>query len=122
MTLGGRFGLFPPTDETGFLDFARSLHSPRIYQLIVSAERVADITPYRFRTSLWRHYERLAAFPDGLIVLGDAICSFNPLYGQGMSVAMLQVEALQQTLACRIEGGRDCAGIASEFFESSDGN
>jgi 2-polyprenyl-6-methoxyphenol hydroxylase-like FAD-dependent oxidoreductase len=116
VTLGGRFGAFPPTDEAGFLGFARSLHAPRIYEIIAGAERTADITSYRFPASVWRHFERLAAFPDGFLVLGDAFCSFNPLYGQGMSAAMLQVEALQQTLRERVERGGHCVGIAKEFF------
>lgn len=119
VTLGGRFGVFPPTEEVGFLDFARSLHAPRIYKLITSAERIADITSYRFSVSMWRHFERLVAFSDGFLVLGDAFCSFNPLYGQGMSAAMLQVKALQQTLRERVERSGNCAGIAKEFFRKA---
>jgi 2-polyprenyl-6-methoxyphenol hydroxylase-like FAD-dependent oxidoreductase len=119
VTLGGRFGVFPPTDEAGFLSFAHSLHSPRIHELIAGAERIAEITAYRFPISVWRHFERLRQFPDAFLVLGDAFCSFNPLYGQGMSAAMLQAEALQQTLKERVERGGSCAGIANQFFRKA---
>ena len=98
VTLMGRFGDYPPHDAAGFLAFAKALHTPKLYDLIKDAERVTDITSYRFPTSVQRHYERLTTFPEGFVVLGDAISSFNPFYGQGMSSAALQVQALQQLL------------------------
>jgi 2-polyprenyl-6-methoxyphenol hydroxylase-like FAD-dependent oxidoreductase len=116
VTLVGRFGDYPPPDVAGFLAFAQALHTPKLYDLIKDAERVADIATYRFPTSVWRHYEQLTTFPEGLVVVGDALSSFNPFYGQGMSSAALQVQALQQILAERGVELRGLEGLALAFF------
>jgi 2-polyprenyl-6-methoxyphenol hydroxylase-like FAD-dependent oxidoreductase len=116
VTLAGRFGQYPPQEEAGFLAFAKSLQTPRLYELIKDAERVADITTYRYPTAVRRHYERLPAFPEGFVVLGDAIASFNPVWGQGMSVAALQVEAFQELLTERAKERRGLEGLAMTFF------
>jgi hypothetical protein len=79
VTMAGRFGAYPPHDAAGFLAFAKSLYTPKLYDLIKDAERVSDITCYRFPTSVLRHYERLTTFPEGFLVLGDAISNFNPV-------------------------------------------
>jgi 2-polyprenyl-6-methoxyphenol hydroxylase-like FAD-dependent oxidoreductase len=116
VSLAGRFGDYPPTDEAGFLAFAQRLPSPRIYELIKDAERIGEITQHRFPTSIQRHYERMPAFPEGFLVIGDAIGSFNPVYGQGMTSAALQVRALQDTLRDTAAQGRGLESIASKFF------
>jgi 2-polyprenyl-6-methoxyphenol hydroxylase-like FAD-dependent oxidoreductase len=116
VTLMGRFGNYPPRDAAGFLAFAKALHTPKLYDLIKDAERVADITTYRFPTSVRHHYERLTTVPEGFVVLGDAISSVNPFYGQGMSAAALQVQELQQVLAERAAGAQRLDGLAGAFF------
>jgi hypothetical protein len=77
---------------------------------------VTDITSYRFPRSVQRHYERLTGFPEGLLVLGDALGSFNPFYRQGMSAAALQAQALQQLLMERAAGSRGLEGLELSFF------
>ena len=116
LTLFGRFGEYPPIDADGFYAFAQSLHTPKLYELIKDAERVAEIVQYRFPTSLLRHYEQLTAIPEGFLVLGDAISSFNPVYGQGMSSAALQVRELQRLLTERAAGSEGLEGLALSYY------
>ena len=81
-----------------------------------TAELVTDPAPFRFPRAVRRHFERLERFPDGLVPLGDAICHYNPLYGQGMSAAACQARALGELLKQRTRESRDLRGLALEFF------
>jgi 2-polyprenyl-6-methoxyphenol hydroxylase-like FAD-dependent oxidoreductase len=115
-TVGGRHGDQPPGDEAGFMDYARALRAPTICNAIERAKRLGDIARFRFNESVLRHYQRLENFPRGVLPIGDAICRFNPVYGQGMSVAAMEAVALGRLLARRA-GERDpLAELAPEYF------
>jgi 2-polyprenyl-6-methoxyphenol hydroxylase-like FAD-dependent oxidoreductase len=95
VTLIGRHGDKPPLDEAGFIEFAKSLPMPDLYLAISGARGASKIVPHGFPSSQRRYYERMDRFPSRLIVMGDALCSFNPVFAQGMSVSAMQAELLR---------------------------
>jgi 2-polyprenyl-6-methoxyphenol hydroxylase-like FAD-dependent oxidoreductase len=114
--LGGRFSDYPPVDVEGWRSFGRTLSWPIWDELVGSAELVTEPAPFRFPRSVRRHFERLERFPDGLVLLGDSICHYNPVYGQGMSAAACQAQALGELLDRRASESGNMTGLALEFF------
>jgi 2-polyprenyl-6-methoxyphenol hydroxylase-like FAD-dependent oxidoreductase len=112
VNLAGRYEEKPPGDPEGFLRFAAELRTPTVYNAIKGAERLSDVVRYGFPESTWRHYERLASFPRGLIPFGDAMCRFNPVWGQGMTVAAQEAVLLRRLLARGDQPGE----LAAAFF------
>jgi 2-polyprenyl-6-methoxyphenol hydroxylase-like FAD-dependent oxidoreductase len=99
-------------DQHGFFEFAKSLRSQALYRAIKNAEPLGPITAYRSTENRLFHYERLEQWPEGLFVLGDTVCAFNPVYGQGMTTAALAAENLGK---CLRRHGRGMHGAAREF-------
>lgn len=110
VTLAGGDHDHPPTDGQEFVQFAASLRDSSLYEAIKHAEPLTPAHGYKATQNRLNHYERLARWPEGLVTLGDSVCAFNPVYGQGMTTAALGAETLQK---CLREGGLD--GLGQRF-------
>jgi 2-polyprenyl-6-methoxyphenol hydroxylase-like FAD-dependent oxidoreductase len=113
VVLGGTGKDYPPTDEDGFLAFAKSIPDPLFYEALKDAQSNSPIYGYRRTENRWRHFERLTLQPEGVVVLGDAACAFNPVYGQGMTVAAMDAVALEESL--RQMGNHGLGGLPHRF-------
>ena len=116
LSAGGRQEDAPPEDEAGFMAFVRGLRTQTIYNAVKGATRIGDIALYGFRESAWRHFEQLAPLPRGLVPFADSICRFNPVYGQGMSVAALEGVLLARLLAERAAAGGSLDDLSPVFL------
>ncbi|HEY6331530.1 MAG TPA: FAD-dependent monooxygenase [Blastocatellia bacterium] len=94
VVLIGRGDDIPPINESEFRKYARKLWTPTLYHAIKNAKLLTEITPYSFTESRWRHFAQVSDFPRGLLPIGDAICRFSPVHGQGMSVAAQEASLL----------------------------
>ena len=115
LLLVGRGDDAPPADEDEFLAYAQKLSTPTIYNAMKGARRVSEIARYGFPESRWRHFGRLDDFPRGLLPVGDAICCLNPIYGQGMTLAIQEASALRELLRTHAHTNDPLATLSQAF-------
>jgi len=114
VSTGGFLGDEAPDNDQDFLAYLATLPTMEIHNVVARAEPLSDYRRYRYGCSLRRRYEKLACFPGNYLVFGDAICSFNPVYGQGMTVAAQEALMLKQ---CLLRAGLN--DLAPRFFKGA---
>ena len=115
VTLAGWNGDHPPADDTGFMDYARSLPAPDLHDTILDREPLNQIGVFKVREVRRYRYEKMAQPPDGFLAVGDAVCSFDPTLGQGMATAVMQADVIDKI----IRQHDSIKGIGKDFFAST---
>lgn len=113
VTAGGCREDMPPTEEEEYMAFIRSLQHIAAYDVIKNATPVTPISGYRRMENQRRYYERMERWPEGFAVMGDANCAFNPTFGQGMTVAAMGAQALDECL--RQQRQSELVGLGQRF-------
>ena len=98
LALGTMAGAEPPRQRADMLEFAADFVPAHVLDAIRTAEPLDEVVHHRVPSNRWRRYDKMRRTPDGLLVMGDAVCSFNPIYGQGMTVAAIEATVLRECL------------------------
>jgi 2-polyprenyl-6-methoxyphenol hydroxylase-like FAD-dependent oxidoreductase len=114
--IGAWHGTMRPLDGDAFVELARGLRTSTVYDAIKDARRLDKIHRFSFPDSCWQHYDQVDDFPRGLLPIGDAVCRFNPIYGQGMAVALQEAGVLRGLLQHREAGTGKLAGLGRAYL------
>lgn len=112
-TMYGRGRDTAPRDADGFMAWAKGLPHPIIHEMLARGEPISDFKTYKIPFGVWYRYDQMPAFPRGILPMGEALASFNPMYGQGMSLAAGQALSLREAIRDRFDGN-----LAARYFES----
>lgn len=113
VSASGFLGDDAPDNDQGFLAYLATLPTLEIHDVVARDEPQSGFTRYRYVDNHRRRYEELKRFPGNYLAFGDALCSFNPIYGHGITVAAQEAEMLQQCLRVGTKG------LAQRFFKSA---
>jgi 2-polyprenyl-6-methoxyphenol hydroxylase-like FAD-dependent oxidoreductase len=116
LSIAGLNGETPPTDGDETVAYARRFDSPIIAELIAHGQAIDQPVTHRFPANQRRHVERLRQYPLGWVLLGDAVCSFDPIYAQGMTSAAQQAAALGRALD---RHGAPSRAFANQYFRAA---
>lgn len=111
--VGAMAGLQPPGATDEMIEYAADFVPADVLDALRAAEPLGEVVHHRVPSNRWRRYDKMRRTPDGLLVIGDAVCSFNPIYGQGMTVAAIEATVLRDCLLCGDHG------LARRFFRAS---
>jgi 2-polyprenyl-6-methoxyphenol hydroxylase-like FAD-dependent oxidoreductase len=111
-TMYGRGRDTAPRDVDGFITWAKDLPHPVVHEILSQAELVSDLKTYKIPFGVWNRYDQMPRFPNGLLPMGEALASFNPMYGQGMSLAAGQALSLRDAISNGLDGN-----LAMRYFE-----
>lgn len=97
--VGAMAGVEPPGHHDEMLEFAADFAPPHALDAIRAAQPLGEVCQHRVPSNRWRRYDKMRRLPDGFLVVGDAMCSFNPIYGQGMTVSAIEALVLRDCLS-----------------------
>jgi 2-polyprenyl-6-methoxyphenol hydroxylase-like FAD-dependent oxidoreductase len=120
LLLIGRGDDAPPADGDEFLAYAQKLPTHSVHNAMKGAKRLSEVARYGFRESRWRHFAQLDPFPQNLLPIGDAICCLNPIYGQGITVAVQEANILRCLLSTNASEGHPPAMLARHFLTKAE--
>jgi len=120
LLLVGRGNDAPPADGDEFLAYAQKLPTNSVYKAMKGAKRLSEVARYGFPESRWRHFARLNHFPQNLLPIGDAICCLNPIYGQGITVAVQEAKILHRLLSPCSAEAQPLAMLAQQFLTEAE--